>query len=108
MRGAVFDGHLFVGGGSGVLVTDENGDGRAEGFPLEDTGEDLAGVGFVARGDDFTLSRTTAIEFVLNIFFGEERLGGQPSMTTPTPPPWDSPQVEMRKQVPRALDTGGC
>ena len=30
------------------------------------------------------------------------------SMTTPTPPPWDSPQVEMRKQVPRELDTAGC
>ena len=34
--------------------------------------------------------------------------GGQPSMTTPTPPPWDSPQVEMRKAWPNWLDIKGC
>jgi hypothetical protein len=27
--------------------------------------------------------------------------GGQPSMTTPTPPPWDSPKVWMRKSWPK-------
>src|SRR5439155_8310807 len=27
--------------------------------------------------------------------------GGQPSTTTPTPPPWDSPQVVMRKRRPK-------
>jgi hypothetical protein len=26
--------------------------------------------------------------------------GGHPSSVTPTPPPWDSPQVEMRKSLP--------
>src|ERR1700722_18400416 len=26
--------------------------------------------------------------------------GGQPSTTTPTPPPWDSPQVVMRNNCP--------
>jgi hypothetical protein len=26
--------------------------------------------------------------------------GGQPSMTTPTPPPCDSPQVATRKRTP--------
>src|SRR5262245_253586 len=30
--------------------------------------------------------------------------GGQPSTTTPTPPPWDSPKVAMRKIVPSWLD----
>jgi len=29
--------------------------------------------------------------------------GGQPSRVTPTPPPWDSPQVEMRKVRPKVL-----
>jgi hypothetical protein len=30
--------------------------------------------------------------------------GGQPSMTTPTPAPWDSPQVLMRYRTPKLLD----
>src|SRR6187200_1872329 len=30
-------------------------------------------------------------------------LGGQPSITTPTPPPCDSPQVVMRKSCPKLL-----
>ncbi len=29
--------------------------------------------------------------------------GGQPSSVTPTPPPWDSPQVEMRNMRPKVL-----
>jgi len=29
--------------------------------------------------------------------------GGQPSSVTPTPPPWDSPQVEMRNMRPKEL-----
>src|SRR5437762_1436452 len=29
--------------------------------------------------------------------------GGQPSMTTPTPPPCDSPKVVMRKSCPKVL-----
>lgn len=29
--------------------------------------------------------------------------GGHPSRVTPTPPPWDSPQVEMRKRRPNEL-----
>ena len=29
------------------------------------------------------------------------RRGGQPSRVTPTPPPWDSPQVEMRNTLPK-------
>ena len=27
-------------------------------------------------------------------------------MTTPTPPPWDSPHVAIRKQLPKKLDIG--
>ena len=34
-------------------------------------------------------------------------LGGQPSTTTPMPGPWDSPQVLMRKSVPKLLAIGG-
>src|SRR5579862_463767 len=34
------------------------------------------------------------------------RSGGQPSTTTPTPPPWDSPQVAILKSCPNWLDTG--
>src|SRR5436853_6253231 len=30
--------------------------------------------------------------------------GGQPSTTTPTPPPWDSPHVVMRNKWPNELD----
>src|SRR6266850_1194266 len=29
--------------------------------------------------------------------------GGQPSTTTPTPPPWDSPHVVMRKSCPNVF-----
>src|SRR5262249_12980232 len=29
--------------------------------------------------------------------------GGQPSITTPMPPPWDSPKVVMRKSWPKLL-----
>src|ERR1035441_4246973 len=32
--------------------------------------------------------------------------GGQPSTTTPTPPPWDSPQVVMRKRCPKVFAMG--
>ncbi|MFM1941772.1 MAG: hypothetical protein RI897_754 [Verrucomicrobiota bacterium] len=35
------------------------------------------------------------------------RPGGQPSMTTPTPPPWDSPQVVIRKSSPKVLPMAG-
>eukprot|EP00619_Florenciella_sp_RCC1007_P019286 CAMPEP_0205934230 /NCGR_PEP_ID=MMETSP1325-20131115/35750_1 /ASSEMBLY_ACC=CAM_ASM_000708 /TAXON_ID=236786 /ORGANISM="Florenciella sp., Strain RCC1007" /LENGTH=62 /DNA_ID=CAMNT_0053304185 /DNA_START=78 /DNA_END=263 /DNA_ORIENTATION=+ len=31
--------------------------------------------------------------------------GGQPSSVTPTPPPCDSPHVEMRKRRPKLLPT---
>ena len=31
------------------------------------------------------------------------RRGGHPSITTPTPPPCDSPQVEIRNKVPKLL-----
>src|SRR5581483_10464349 len=31
------------------------------------------------------------------------RRGGQPSTTTPTPPPWDSPQVVMRNSWPNVF-----
>src|SRR5271156_5517641 len=33
--------------------------------------------------------------------------GGQPSTTTPTPPPWDSPQVVMRKRWPKVFGMEG-
>ena len=35
------------------------------------------------------------------------RRGGQPSTTTPTPPPWDSPNVAIRKAFPKLLPTPG-
>src|ERR1700722_17403830 len=31
------------------------------------------------------------------------RSGGQPSTTTPTPPPWDSPHVVIRKRWPKVF-----
>src|SRR5436190_13801654 len=31
--------------------------------------------------------------------------GGQPSTTTPTPPPWDSPQVVIRNRCPKVFAT---
>src|ERR1051326_3621554 len=34
------------------------------------------------------------------------RRGGQPSTTTPTPPPWDSPQVVTRKRWPKVFAMG--
>src|SRR5882724_7959034 len=33
--------------------------------------------------------------------------GGHPSTTTPTPPPWDSPQVVMRKRCPNVFAMRG-
>ena len=65
-------------------------------------------VGFVARGDDLALPGAAAVEVDLDVRFGRAAMrGGQPSMTTPTPPPWDSPQVEMRKTWPKMLDMVG-
>ena len=40
-----------------VLVADDDGNGSAEGEPVVDAGEDLGGVGFVARGDDLGLPK---------------------------------------------------
>src|ERR1035438_2938506 len=40
-------------------------------------------------------------------FSVKHRRGGQPSITTPTPPPWDSPQVVMRKSCPNEFPMRG-
>ena len=59
--------HFGVGLGPLVLVADHDGDGRAEREALERAGEDVAGVAFLARGDDLALPGTAAIEIDLDV-----------------------------------------
>lgn len=73
--GPVYFGHLVVGFGTVVLVANEDGDGGAEGFSFEGAGEDFALVGFVAGGGDFGLAGAAAVEFDLEIGFGERDEG---------------------------------
>ena len=61
--------HLGVGGGPGVLVADEQGNGRAEGAALEEARDDLGPVGFLARGGEPALAGSTTVEFALD--FGD-------------------------------------
>ena len=75
VAGAVFAGHFGVGFGAGVLVTDHDGDGGAEGEPVEDAGEDFAAVEFLARGDDVALAGAAAVEVELDVFCGEGESG---------------------------------
>jgi len=69
--GTVFFGHLGVGFGAVVLVAYQDGDGRAEGFPFKGAGEDFALVGLVTWSGDFGLAGTAAVEFDLEVGFGE-------------------------------------
>ena len=66
--------HLAVGLGARVFVADEDGDGRAEGFALEDAGQNFAAVGLLARCDDIALARAAAVEFLLDVRFGQVEL----------------------------------
>ena len=66
--------HFAVSLRSRVLVADENSDRRPKGFALENAGQNLAAVGFFARGDDVALPRTPAIEFLLDVGFGQFQL----------------------------------
>ena len=75
VAGAVFAGHFGVGFGAGVLVTDHDGDGGAEGEPVEDAGEDFAAVEFLAGGDDVALAWAAAVEVELDVFCGEGESG---------------------------------
>ena len=71
MGGTVFFGHLGVGFGAVVLVAYQDGDRRAEGFPFKGAGEDFALVGLVTWSGDFGLAGTAAVEFDLEVGFGE-------------------------------------
>ena len=71
VRRTVFYGHLVVGLGAVVFITNEDSDGRTEGFSFVGAGEDFAGVGFVARSGDFRLARAAAVEFDLEVGLGE-------------------------------------
>ena len=66
--------HFAVSLGTRVLVADENGDRGAQGFALENAGQNFAAVGFFARGDDVALPRAPAIEFFLDVGFGQFQL----------------------------------
>ena len=80
-------------------------DRRAERAALEDPGKDLGAVGFVALRGEAALAGAAAVEVALDVVdVVRARRGGQPSTTTPTPPPCDSPNVVMRKSVPKVLD----
>jgi hypothetical protein len=71
MRRAIFLGHLRISLGTMILVADENCDGRAEGFALKGSGENLALIGFVPWSCDLGLSRASAIELDLEVSLGE-------------------------------------
>ena len=87
-----------------ILVADEDGDGGAEGDPVEaDAGEDLAGVLLVARGGDAGLAGSASVELELEFLARELELRGNASTTQPTPPPWDSPKVVTRNMRPKEL-----
>lgn len=72
----VFVLHLGVCFGAVVFIVDEDGDGGAEGEVFEGAGEDLAGIGFFARGGDIGLAGFPAVEGGLDIGFGEGEVGG--------------------------------
>ena len=66
--------HFAVGLRSRVLVADQNGDRGTQSLALEDAGQNFAAVRFFARGDDVALPRTPAVEFLLDVGFGQSEL----------------------------------
>lgn len=68
--------HFVVGGRAGIFIGDVEGDGGAQGFVMVDAGEDLDGIGFLARGSDIALTGPAAVEVVLDILCGEGEAGG--------------------------------
>ena len=90
-----------------ILVTDEERNGGAGRVSLEDPGEDLDLVGFIALGDEPRLPRSAPIQ-VVGSSSGRSAGEVDPSMTTPTPPPWDSPKVETRARVPNSWTWTRC
>ena len=96
--------HVLVGAGTLVGVAHQHRDRRADGETVEDARQDLDLIGFVALGDEPALAGPAAVEVGLDVGLGSGRRGGQPSTTTPTPPPWDSPNVVTRKTVPELDD----
>ena len=71
VRGAELLGHLRVGLGALVRVLDHQGNGRAESLALEGAGEDLDGVGFLARRGDAGLAGAAAVEVGLDVRLSE-------------------------------------
>ena len=63
--------HFAVGLRPRIFVADKDGDGSAEGFALEHAGKNFAAVGLFARSDDIALPRTAAVEFLLDVSFGQ-------------------------------------
>ena len=57
-------------------------------------------VGLVALGDQSALAGASAVEVGLDVGLDSGSRGGQPSITTPTPGPCDSPKVVMRNRRP--------
>lgn len=81
-------------------IADHQGDGSTGGLSVKDTGQNLHLIGFFTLCSDSTGAGFTAIQIFLNLFFGERKSGGQPSTTTPSAFPWDSPQVVILKMLP--------
>ena len=67
----VFMGHLGVSLGARVFVLHPEGDRSAESTAFERAGQDLDGIGLLARGDDGGLAGAATVEVGLDITFGE-------------------------------------
>ena len=65
-----------------IGVAEQDGEGGAVGPALEDAGEDLRQVFFLALGDDARLSRSAAARSGSRSSSPRGRPGGQPSMMT--------------------------
>ena len=76
VRGPVFGAHLLVVFGPDVFVPDEHGDGRAEGFSFKEAREDFHAVGFLPLGGDAALSGPPPVEFDLDFFCCDRKVGG--------------------------------
>ena len=66
--------------------------GGPGGTAFKNTGKNLDPIRLFAGGGSNTLSRFTAVQFQLDNLFTKFSIpAGQPSMTPPSPGPWDSP-----------------
>src|SRR6187200_2190453 len=74
MRGSKLRRHLRIGIRAGVFVFDPETNRSAKRSSLERSGQDLNTVCFFARGDDFRLARTAAVEVRLNISLAQFKL----------------------------------